>query len=254
MIKPRKHIPEETCARVGCAGWAVPKTGAAAFPLEGSHLKRYAARFNCVEINSSFYRSHRPATYERWAETVPVSFRFSVKLPRTITHHARLAGVSAQLDAFFAGAGALGDKLGWVLVQLPPSLRFETSVTQRFLAMLRRRYAGRAAIEPRHPTWFMAIVDRLLVDYRVARVAADPAVVPAAAAPGGDLRGAYFRLHGSPEIYYSTYDSRFLAARAKQVRALAANGTDVWCIFDNTALGAATSNALEVMRRLVAAT
>ncbi len=242
--------PQQAPIRVGCAGWSVPKGESAAFPRQGSHLQRYAARFNCVEINSSFYRPHRPATYARWAASVPDAFRFSVKMPRTITHYARLVGVSAQLDTFFREAGALGIKLGCVLVQLPPSLRFEPTIAKRFLAMLRRRHDGMVAIEPRHPSWFSTASDALLAEARVARVAADPAVVPMAANSGGDARTRYFRLHGSPKIYYSTYDERYLADLTARLHTCTADGADCWCIFDNTALGAATANALDVMRRL----
>ena len=244
--------PKQAPIRVGCAGWSIPRGEAAAFPPQGSHLQRYAERFNCVEINSSFYRPHRPSTYARWAASVPDAFRFSVKMPRTITHYARLVGVSAQLDAFFHEASALGDKLGCILVQLPPSLKFELAIARRFLTMLRRRHDGMIAIEPRHPTWFTTASEALLHELRVARVAADPAVVPMAAIPGGDALTRYFRLHGSPKIYYSTYDKTYLAELTVRLREGAAGGAECWCIFDNTASGAATANALEIRRRLAA--
>src|SRR3954464_15286283 len=101
--------------RIGIAGWSLPRAHAAGFPLQGTHLQRYAARFNCAEINSSFYRAHRPATYARWAQSVPRSFRFAVKMPRAITHDARLRGVAKDLDAFVAQTSALGATLGCVL-------------------------------------------------------------------------------------------------------------------------------------------
>src|SRR5207245_7038537 len=102
---------------VGCAGWSIPKEHAGLFPTQGSHLERYAGRLNAVEINSSFYRPHRPATYARWAGSVPADFRFAVKVPREITHRRRLADAAEPLDAFLAAAGHLGDKLGPLLVQ-----------------------------------------------------------------------------------------------------------------------------------------
>jgi uncharacterized protein YecE (DUF72 family) len=70
--------------RIGCAGWSLPRVEQERFPAAGSHLERYASVFDAVEINSSFHRPHRPATYARWAAAVPSSFRFSVKLPKTI--------------------------------------------------------------------------------------------------------------------------------------------------------------------------
>jgi len=111
--------------RVGTAGWAIRKEHAAAFPAGGTHLQRTAQRFNAVEINSSFYRPHRRATYERWAASVPDDFAFAVKAPRTITHDLRLAGADAVLDRFLAEASGLGIKLGVLLFQLPPSLAFD---------------------------------------------------------------------------------------------------------------------------------
>ncbi|MDQ3815662.1 MAG: DUF72 domain-containing protein, partial [Armatimonadota bacterium] len=75
---------------IGCAGWSIPSPHAPEFPAAGSHLERYAARFPAVEINSSFYRPHRPQTYERWAAAVPTHFQFAVKVPKIITHERRL--------------------------------------------------------------------------------------------------------------------------------------------------------------------
>ncbi|MFP3449077.1 DUF72 domain-containing protein, partial [Pseudomonas sp. SIMBA_067] len=83
-----------------------------AFADEGTHLQRYASRFNAVEINSSFYRAHQPKTYERWAQSVPASFRFSVKVPKRITHELRLQRCETALDEFLEQCLHLGEKLG----------------------------------------------------------------------------------------------------------------------------------------------
>ena len=112
---------------VGTAAWTIPAQHAHGFPPEGSHLERYSRRFPAVEINSSFYRPHRPSTYQRWASTVPAHFRFAVKVPKEITHLRRLANADEPLERFLAEAGALGEKLGPLLLQLPPSsLRWTT--------------------------------------------------------------------------------------------------------------------------------
>ena len=97
--------------RVGTAGWSVPSRYAAEVPAGGSHLERYARRLNAVEINSSFYRSHQRKTYERWAWSTPDDFRFSVKMPKAITHAHGLKKWGALLDAFAAEVTGLGDKL-----------------------------------------------------------------------------------------------------------------------------------------------
>jgi uncharacterized protein YecE (DUF72 family) len=234
--------------RIGTAGWSVPRRFAAQFPPLGSGLERYAARFDAVEINSTFYRSHRPQTYARWSAAVPDGFRFSVKLPKAVTHERRLTDSTEILDAFLDEVRQLAPRLGPLLIQLPPSLAFDLSVAQAFLKLLRSRTDGEVVCEPRHPSWFERDADRLLADFRVARVAADPARVPQAALPGGWQNLTYFRLHGSPRMYYSEYDEAFMADLATRLRSGAAGET--WCIYDNTVSGAAIGNALSLAERV----
>jgi uncharacterized protein YecE (DUF72 family) len=233
---------------IATAGWAIPRPVAEAFPEEGSGLQRYAARFSGVEINSTFYRSHRPATYARWRDTTPDRFRFAVKAPRAITHERRLADASEFLDAFFAEVRQLGDKLGPVLVQLPPSLALDAAVAEPFFATLRACHGGPVALEPRHASWFEAEAEALLLRFEVARVAADPIRHPAASRPGGWPGLAYWRLHGSPRMYYSAYHEPFLAALAGEMAQSAAG--ERWCVFDNTTSGAAAENALRLSELL----
>lgn len=236
--------------RVGTAGWTLPRTEQERFPATGTHLQRYAARFSAVEINSSFYRPHRPSTYGRWAQSVPDGFLFSIKLPKTITHGQRLRDVDARLDGFLGEVAGLGDGLGCLLVQLPPSLEFDASVAEPFFSALYARSSLAIACEPRHPTWFADEAADLLARFQVARVAADPARVAAAGEPGGWPGLVYYRLHGSPRIYYSAYEPAYLDALAARLRDEAAAGRQVWCIFDNTASGAAAADALGLVARL----
>jgi uncharacterized protein YecE (DUF72 family) len=233
--------------RIGCAGWAIPKQHASSFPRSGSHLERYAQRFAAVEINSSFRRPHRRTTYERWSATVPGGFAFSVKVPKEITHSLRLAGADAALDAFLEQATGLGRRLGPLLVQLPPSLAFDPQSVSSFFAALRARFDGSVVCEPRHPDWFTAPAEALLMKFRISRVAADPAIMSGAAVPGGWDGLAYFRLHGSPRIYYSEYRSDQIEWLAQQLAGLRSD-RPVWCIFDNTAAGAATGDALALQQ------
>ncbi|HEX8597066.1 MAG TPA: DUF72 domain-containing protein [Chloroflexia bacterium] len=233
--------------RIGCAGWSIPKEHAGRFPEEGTHLERYARVFPAVEINSSFYRPHKPGTYERWAASVPEGFRFAVKVPKTITHIRRLRDANTELEVFLAECKHLGPKLGPLLVQLPPTLKFDEQTVDAFFSAFRERFSGDVACEPRHPTWFAPEPDAMLSAYQVARVAADPSIVPAAAEPGGWSGLAYYRLHGSPRIYYSAYSPDYLKAIAGKLAESVVNGVQTWCIFDNTAEGAATGDALAVM-------
>ena len=229
---------------IGTAGWTLPRESAHAFEGEGTHLQRYSRVLRAAEINSTFHRPHRTSTYTRWATSVPGDFRFCLKAPKTITHKAKLVDCEPLLDAFLEESAPLGDKLDCLLFQLPPSFAYDEALARRFFAAVRERFARSVACEPRHASWFDA--DRMLVEYRVARVAADPAKVPAAAAPGGwpDLR--YYRWHGSPRMYYSSYPAERLQELAAALEADKAAGGVVWCMFDNTVTGAAMANALEV--------
>lgn len=228
--------------RIGTAGWAIPASVRKDFSDEGSGLVRYSSRFSAVEINSSFYRSHRPSTYARWSASVPDEFRFSVKVPKTITHERRLFDCDEQLSQFLAETSELGDKIGPILVQLPPSLGFDTHTANMFFAQFRDHYSGQIVCEPRHGSWFTPEAEELFLTRRIARAAADPAPVPDAARPGGFGELAYFRLHGSPSIYRSAYGQERL--RSIAVDALAVRSQDCWIMFDNTASGAAAADAL----------
>lgn len=233
---------------IGCAGWALRRDQAERFPGAGTHLARYARQLACVEINSSFYRPHRRSTYERWAASVAPAFRFAVKLPKRITHERRLEDASGDLAAFFEGVVGLGEKLGALLVQLPPRLAMDPDAAGRFFQELRQSAAPSVALvcEPRHQSWFTSTADQLLAFHGIGRVAADPSLNAMAAEPGGDLTSAYFRWHGSPRMYWSSYDAAALSELAQRVRAAAESALAVWCILDNTAEGAALVNALEL--------
>jgi uncharacterized protein YecE (DUF72 family) len=234
---------------IGTAGWNVPKDYADAFPTSGSHLERYARRLDAVEINTSFYRPHRVGTYARWAASVPEQFRFAVKLPRTISHERRLEQAEGLLQQFLSEVAGLGPKLGPLLLQLPPSLRFDSRTSAGFLRTFRASHAGNIVCEPRHASWFMHDVDALLAELRIARVAADPAPVSKADEPGGWHGMRYNRLHGSPKIYYSAYEPSALDAISQRLAADIAQGRECWCIFDNTAAFAAIGDALTTRER-----
>ncbi len=247
-------IPHESLGdriHLGTAGWALRREHAHRFSATGTHLERYASLFNAVEINSCFYRPHRFETYVRWASSVPSDFRFAVKLPKAITHEAKLADSVSALERFLGETDGLGEMRGPILVQLPPSLAFDPPVAISFFNTLRARFTGDIVLEPRHATWFTSEVETILIEARIARVAADPPPVPAAAEPGGFNQIMYLRLHGSPRIYYSAYTPDQLNQIARLLEEKAAQGISVWCIFDNTALGAATADAAAVRSQLL---
>ncbi len=137
---------------VGTAGWSVPREHAGAFAETGVGLARYASVLGAVETNSTFYRRHRTATFERGAATVPPEFRFAVKVPRAITHEAELASPRRALTELFDDIRGLGGKHGPLRVQLSASAAFDARRAFTFFRVLRSMHAGPVACEPRHPS------------------------------------------------------------------------------------------------------
>ena len=236
--------------RIGCAGWSLPRKDLASFPETGSHLERYAALFNAAEINSSFHRAHRTETYARWAAAVPADFRFSVKLPKEMSHTQQLRACARPLKKFLGEIEGLGSRLGCILIQLPPSFAYRRASVGSFLKLFRRRFDGPAVLEARHATWFEPAVEAFLHEFAIGLVGSDPALCAAAAMPGRASKIQYFRLHGSPRMYYSSYDEAHLQDLSARLLERSVGGRQPWCIFDNTAHGFATSNALRLIEIL----
>lgn len=162
-------------------------------------------------------------------------------MPRSITHERALRGTSREVKEFFCSIESLHTKLGAVLIQLPPRLEFQARHAKAFFRSVPQLAGAVLACEPRHASWFTEAADTLLARFNVARVAADPPRVPEAGAPGGSVDHAYFRWHGSPRVYYSSYSRARLEDFAAQVTKQ--RGTNTWCIFDNTARHAAWADA-----------
>ena len=229
---------------IGTAGWSNPPQERMNRAAGLSHLQYYAERFNAVEINSSFYRPHKQSTYARWSESTPARFRFSVKVPGSVTHDCALRSCRKELTQFLLEISGLGRKLGVILVQTPASLAFDARSVNRFFASLCCAGALPGRLRARHPSWFSPRAESTLARHGVARVAADPAKVSAAAEPGGAADLVYFRLHGSPRMYYSAYSCAYLRDLRLKIRTR--SGAEAWCIFDNTALHASWDNALQL--------
>jgi uncharacterized protein YecE (DUF72 family) len=239
----REALGNSERLRIGTAGWSIPFACKVRVGGQGSQLERYARALNAAEINTSFYRPHRRATYEKWALATPPGFRFAVKVPQTISHASTFD--AGDLDRFIDESAGLGNKLSIFLIQFPPTKAFDRKEAQALFGAIRKRTAIALVCEPRHGSWFTQEVETWLLHNRISRVAADPRRAPKADEPGGrrDLR--YFRLHGSPRTYYSAYDEQFLKRLA--LRLIEPTRGDAWCIFDNTAAGAALQNALQLL-------
>ena len=265
-------------ARVGTSGWRYPPWRHTFYPdglpqrRELSHLSR---RVDTIEINGSFYSLQRPESWRAWAAETPDDFVFAVKGPRFVTHMKQLRDVATPVANFLAsGVLALGPKLGPVLWQLPPRMRFDAERLAAFLALLPHttaaaarlaeehdeRLDGRAltetdadrplrhAVEPRHESFRDPAFAALLREHGTALVVADSAGTwPVFDEATADFR--YARLHGADELYASGYTADALDAWAKRVRAWLADG-DVFVYFDNDAKVHAPFDAIELARRL----
>ncbi len=148
-----------------------------------------------------------------------------------------------MLARFLDEVSGLGEKLGVLLLQLPPKFPFERETAARFFQVLTAQIKIPVAFEPRHASWFTPEIGAWLAERNISRVAADPPPVLAADKPAGWQGLAYYRWHGSPKIYYSDYDAAALASLRCSLNDSRSKGADTWCIFDNTALGAALGNA-----------
>lgn len=236
--------------RIGISGWTYKPWRGAFYPEDLPQRRElaYAGRqFRSIEINGTFYSLQRPDTFARWAEETPDDFVFAVKAPRFITHIRRLSEPDAPLANFFAsGVLRLGPKLGPILWQLPPNLRFDEEKLDAFLALLPHdtsaaaeqgerhdhRLKGRAwlrtdarrplrhALEIRHDSFRDPRFIDLLRKHDVALVCADTVEWPRLMDLTSDF--VYCRLHGSEELYRSGYDAGALDAWARRVRAWSA--------------------------------
>ncbi|HLQ42010.1 MAG TPA: DUF72 domain-containing protein, partial [Thermoplasmata archaeon] len=112
--------------RVGCSGWGYDDWLGGFYPLDtpkSEYLKLYSSVFDCVEVDSSFYRNPGPAMTKGWYKSTPPGFLFAMKMPKRITHEKKLKGVAENLGWFYASAKELREKCGPLVAQLPPSIK-----------------------------------------------------------------------------------------------------------------------------------
>jgi uncharacterized protein YecE (DUF72 family) len=236
---------------VGTAAWTIPTSYKDLFPESGTHLERYSQRLTGVEVNTSFYRDHQAKTYEKWAENTPENFRFAIKLARELTHEKRLECSSEELSEKLDAISKLGNKFAVLLVQLPPSLDFVRETAKSFFSNLRDLTDVPIAFEPRHPTWITPVAKRIFKEFRISKVVADPD--PCETPDWQEFLTpdlVYHRLHGSPEIYRSLYTKEFIEGTAEIMASEKSEHKNIWCMFDNTAYGFATYNALQLLNIL----
>lgn len=216
---------------VGTSGYNYPEWRGSFYPQKlptTKMLPYYAERFRTVEINYTFYRAASAKTLAGWSAVTPPDFRFTLKAPKRITHIARLQGCEEPLGYFVRTAATLGEKLGLLLFQLPPTLKLDLARLDAFSALLP---AGtRAAFEFRHPSWLNDEGTYALLRSRnLALCIADSATTTTPLEITAD--NAYFRLRDEG------YSERALREWAETIRARTAGCRDVYVYFKHEESG-----------------
>ncbi len=244
--------------RFGTSGWSYEEwLGVFYETASESKLAAYAKVFNTAEIDSSFYRAPAKGMVLGWLRYTPEDFVFAAKVPQTVTHDRRLdVGKKADEDvrAFCELMDPLNDagKVGALLLQLPPSLRFDPKVVRAFFETLPHRY--RWAIEFRHKSWMVPEAYDLLREHRVAYTIVDEPLLP----PEVHLTApfAYIRWHGRGKDpwYDYHYSKDELTEWIPKVEKIAEAADPVYGFFNNHYHGYAPENALQVLEMLGAIT
>ena len=239
---------------VGCSGW-VYKHWRGLFYPEGLPQKRwfdhYANEFDTVEINATFYRVPLASTFVGWREKAPPGFRYAVKVNRFITHLKKLFECEPEVARFIALAQLLGEKLGPLLYQLPPSLHKDIGRLETFLTLLPNELEH--VFEFRHESWYDKEVIELLGDHGIGFVAHDLKGLRSPHWACG--RTAYVRFHGTGGKYWGRYSDEELEEWSRWCVGEEQSGRSVWCYFNNDIHGHAIrdARALESMVGQIAA-
>jgi len=234
----------------GTSGLVVPMPKHS-FPPEyqdKSRLCYYASLLNSIEINSSFYKLPQVATMRKWAESVPVDFKFTFKLWKEITHNKGLAFKPEDIERFFKVIDEVGDKKGCLLVQFPPSVKADSFLQfKNLLDTLEQAdpdHRWKVAVEFRDRSWYKDEVYELIDQYQYTMVLHDKA---SSNAPLQELEAdfIYLRFHGPEGSYRGSYEDDFLYEYAQYIKGWLEDGKAVYVYFNNT-MGAALNNLMSL--------
>jgi uncharacterized protein YecE (DUF72 family) len=234
--------------RVGCSGWNYKSWRGAFYPRDlaaSRWLEYYAARFDTVEVNNTFYRLPERATFDSWRKRVPPGFLVTVKASRFLTHMKRLRDPEEPLTRLFSRASALGASLGPVLYQLPASLTADLARLEAFVGALPRDWDGRRirhVVEFRDPSWYTADTFAVLDTHGIALCLHDKSGSAIAEPIVGPF--VYVRFHGPTGVYAGSYSGGHLDSWAERLAAQARSGRDVFAYFNNDPDAAAVGNAI----------
>jgi len=231
---------------IGTSGWSY-KHWAEIFYPEGikpeKYLEHYLSRFSCVELNSCFYHLPLKTVVKGWMNRTPDTFRFCLKLSRLITHQLRLVNIDAPLSRFFDVFESMKERLGPVLIQLPPGLSYDKQLICNFFDLLKEKYCQyRFAIEVRNRSWINDSFYDMISQYGIAFVIADSG----SRYPYHEVITAgfvYLRFHGREQLYASDYSDNVLEEYCGKIRNWLIEGKEIWVFFNNDYHGFAPKNA-----------
>lgn len=231
--------------RIGTSGWHYKHWVGTYYPEKTSASKMlplYLRDFNTVELNNSFYRLPKPETMRCWRDSVPDDFIFAVKASRFITHNLKLKNPQNALDRFLPVAEMLGEKLGPILFQTPPSWRVNVGRLEEFLSLMPRHL--RYVFEFREPSWFCdqvyAVLNRHNAALCVYEIAGFHAPVELTA------NWTYVRLHGPGGKYQGSYSESVLREWAARIYRWRLQSIEAYVYFDNDDSGFAPRNAVRL--------
>lgn len=234
----------------GTSNIVLPVRNKTAFPesfRDRSHLEYYASLFNSVEINSTFYKLPLPATTAKWASLVPVDFRFTVKISKTITHQKELVFNPADVSKFFETVKGFGHKKGCLLIQLPAGAKAD--LVERFEDLLdhitQHNDGWQLAVEFRDKSWYYDRMYRLLEAAGCCLVEHDMPKSKPSTFPQSPVK--YFRLHGERGDYRGSYTPEFIERLSEKIKDAEKDGHTVYTYFNNT-IGDAVHNALALKK------
>lgn len=244
---------------VGTSGWHYDHWLAIFYPAEikGYYELRYhSEHFNTVENNSSFYRIAGENTYKTWTKMTPENYKFSMKLNKFITHIHRLElkdEVKEKINYILSTTQILGVRMGAIVIQLPPSLKYDLNKLKIFLNFFikeiqKQTYKFNVAVEFRNKYWFNEDVYTILKKFNVALVTGQSSRYPEIRHVTSDI--AYIRMHGPEKLFASKYTDEQLDELAKYVIKISKKIKKVYVYFNNDFHGYALENAKYLCTKL----
>jgi uncharacterized protein YecE (DUF72 family) len=233
--------------RIGTSGWSYGHWRGNFYPENLTNSKMfdyYSKQLNTVEINSSFYRLPLKETFEKWRDRSPENFLFAVKASRFITHIKKLKDCGQAIEKFSERASGLGEKIGPVLLQLPPGVKRNAEVLRGFLRELPNHL--RYSFEFRNPDWFHPEIYSLLAEFKAALCIYELNGQTAPLEVTTDF--VHVRLHGPDGKYRGRYSRGQLRSWQEKFSEWAGQSRDIFCFFDNDERGFAALNAVELQQ------